>query len=415
MFTFDGANKLIIIDSGVTAFDAQDLYSEWKQWVQSNPANAAWLPAFRTVGGDSLTPGIKAGAYYFIANNFGWRIKPPEEDCNITITGNLAPEDSAQIIFVPTDGNFTAAIIGLQPITQNVSELLTIQEEALYNGSVYIDAVYGTSGTSFPAGTASNPVNNFADALAIADSYGFTTFYLAGQITLTRDFDGYTFHGWSSEDNDRVILNNHNVNNCKFTNMHLQGVGTGTIEAMLCCLDNLSGVGGMFRQCGLENQVTFPGGEVIMAHCHSEIAGTGKPIVNLNGLATDLSIRFYAGGLDLRGVSNAATNVTIDLTSGSILLDSTCSAGNIVVRGVGDFTDNSAGSSITRKGFVSAEELSIARKILQNRQYTNPLTGKLEVWNDDNSSIELEANLFEDDGTTVWDGTGAIVRRNKLQ
>lgn len=417
MFNFDGANKLITINSGVTSFDAQDMYSEWKNWVLANPINAAWLPAFRTVGGDSLTPGIKAGAYYFIANNYGWRIKPPEEDCNIVITGNLAPEDSAQDIFIPTTGAYTAAIIGLQPITQNVSDLLTIQEEALYNGTVNIDTVYGVSGTTFPNGTASQPVNNLADALTIADFYGFTNINLKGQITLTRDFVGWTFEGGSAEDNDRIVLNGHNVNHCKFTGMHLEGTGSGTIEAQMCCFDHIAGLSGMFRQCGFENDATAlagAGGEITLTYCHSEVPGTGKPTFDFSGLPVQVSIRAWAGGLNIKNFSHPGAAMTIDLLSGSIRLDSTCTAGEIVLRGVGDFS-NFGTITPTTKGFISGEEIQLARKILQNRQYTNPATSKLEVWNDDETAIELEADLFGEDGTTPWTGSGGINKRSKLQ
>jgi hypothetical protein len=65
-------------------------------------------------------------------------------------------------------------------------------------------------------------------------------------------------------------------------------------------------------------------------------------------------------------------------------------------------------------GLISSPEITVIRKLVQNRQYTNPVTNKLEVQNDDNSGIEYEADIWEDDGTTAWDGTGPIVRRDRL-
>jgi hypothetical protein len=180
-------------------------------------------------------------------------------------------------------------------------------------------------------------------------------------------------------------------------------------------LDSTSGINGMFRQCGFENQVTLSTGEYVFAHCHSEVAGTGKPVLNFNNQPAQVSIRFYAGGIDVRNLTHPGTNMTIDLTSGSVLLNTTVTTGAIVIRGVGDLTDLSNGATVTKKGFVSGEELQLARKILQNKQFTNATTGKLEVYNDAGDAVEYEANIYEDDGLTPWDGNGPIVRKDKLQ
>ena len=109
MINFDGDNKVITLAGGVFAVDSQDIYSEWKVWVaQGN--NAAYLEAFRTIGGDPLGGGLRAGSYFFIQNNLGWRIKPPEEDINITIIGNLFPEDAGTAFLMPTVGDFNTSL-----------------------------------------------------------------------------------------------------------------------------------------------------------------------------------------------------------------------------------------------------------------------------------------------------------------
>jgi hypothetical protein len=140
--TFDGDNLLITLNAGgaVHSVNAEtDLYSDWKEWVKLSSANAAHAPAFRTTGGDPLTPGIEAGAYFFLRNDLGWRIKPAEEDATITLTGNLAPEDSSLPIVIPTTGAYTVLVLGLQPITQGVEGTST-----------------GSSGTGVPGGFVRN-------------------------------------------------------------------------------------------------------------------------------------------------------------------------------------------------------------------------------------------------------------------
>jgi hypothetical protein len=121
MTTFDGPNKLIILETPVTdtlEVEVKDLYSEWKVWVRTSD-NAKYLPAFRVIGGDPLTPGINAGSYFFLQNNDGWRIQAGNKDHTIYYTGNLAPEDSTLPVIVDTPG-YTVTHLGLQPITQVV-------------------------------------------------------------------------------------------------------------------------------------------------------------------------------------------------------------------------------------------------------------------------------------------------------
>jgi len=122
MPTFDGENLLIILDSGVTTVNAEiDLYSDWKEWALTGD-NVKYPPAFRTIGGDPLSTTINAGSYFFLQNQYGWRIRPPEEDISIEIIGNLVAEDSNLDIITPTLGNFTVLVVGLQAVTQGVNQ-----------------------------------------------------------------------------------------------------------------------------------------------------------------------------------------------------------------------------------------------------------------------------------------------------
>jgi hypothetical protein len=126
MFQFNGATKIISLQSGDSSVEVRDIYSAWKEWVQESD-NSKWPIAFETVGGEPLTPGINAGAYYFIQNDLGWRIRPAEENATIYFEGNLAPADSSLPILINTTGNYNVLVVGLQPITQSVEALLVSQ------------------------------------------------------------------------------------------------------------------------------------------------------------------------------------------------------------------------------------------------------------------------------------------------
>ena len=109
MISFDGDNKVITLASGVSSVDASDIYSRWKDWA-ATADNAKFEPAFRVIGGDPLGGGQFAGSYFFLRNDYGWTIKPPEEDIVITVNGNLFPENPAAAFLVPTTGSFNTSI-----------------------------------------------------------------------------------------------------------------------------------------------------------------------------------------------------------------------------------------------------------------------------------------------------------------
>lgn len=113
--TFDGANKIIIINDGETFIDVEeDLYSAWKEWVLVDD-NVKFLAAMRGVGGDPTVGGDFLGATFFLIN--GWKIRPFEGDHSLTVRGNLFSEDGLDP-FIPTLGEHTILV------TRQVSNLI---------------------------------------------------------------------------------------------------------------------------------------------------------------------------------------------------------------------------------------------------------------------------------------------------
>jgi len=121
--TFDGPNKLIIVDNSVTSLDAKvDLYSDWKEWVvTAGSDNAKFLPAFRTTGGDELPGGQYVSGYYFLTN--GWRIRPYEGDHGLTVAGNLFVDGGGNP-FVPTLGDYTV-LVNLQTSANSLTTVIS--------------------------------------------------------------------------------------------------------------------------------------------------------------------------------------------------------------------------------------------------------------------------------------------------
>jgi hypothetical protein len=167
MPTFDGENLVITLDSGITEVDAEvDLYSEWKAWTLLSD-NAKYPPAFRSIGGDPLTPTLNAGSYFFLQNQYGWRLRPPEEDIQISLIGNLVGEDSTLPLFVPTIGAYTATVIGVQPVTQGTGDVAG----AVWDKPIASHIVSGSFGLKTQETIYAAKVLLFDDNANLADHY----------------------------------------------------------------------------------------------------------------------------------------------------------------------------------------------------------------------------------------------------
>lgn len=106
--TFDGINKIITINSGITNINVKtDLYSDWKEWVFTS-SNAKYEPAFRSVGGDELQVNYFLAPTFFLLN--GWRIRPDESNHTLVVVGNLYVDGSNDSPFISTIGNYRVMI-----------------------------------------------------------------------------------------------------------------------------------------------------------------------------------------------------------------------------------------------------------------------------------------------------------------
>ena len=301
--------------------------------------NSKFPPPFRTVGGDDLTPGVQAGAYFFLQNQVDsdWRIISSDEDQTDNYNGNLVAEDSSLPLIVATPGR-TVLHLGLQPVTQRVDEILTQTQVAAYNGVVAIDVLSTNTGTEFPVGTLSTPVNNIADAQSIADDLGIKSFVFRGDLTLDRNLTQWSFRGVSSEKSDSLDLAGFDVDGSIFYGCGLSGSYTGLVEAVECDLNVLTGLRGVFRRCGLTgSMITLSAdAEVVLANCFSEVPGNGTPVISCNG-ANSLNLRNYSGGIELRDIDDPGFTASVDLDPGTIkILDGqNNSEGYVLMRGLG--------------------------------------------------------------------------------
>ena len=133
--TFDGINKLIIINSGEDVINIKEnVYSAWKEWASLRD-NAKFLPAIRTTGGDPIGGGQFTGDVYFLIN--GWRILV-DHSCNIdgVIYSDDYPSPFVQIQNTQIVTNKVSSLVSV------IAPVVTIDGGAIPSASSIADAVW---------------------------------------------------------------------------------------------------------------------------------------------------------------------------------------------------------------------------------------------------------------------------------
>lgn len=385
-FDFDFTN--LIISGKVSGnFEAEnDLYSDWKELVGADTTGqaAGAPPAFLesntrvnggraggSVGGNPIGNSQFISPYFFLNNIDGWRLRPAEEDGETTITGNLFPLDADTPFLIPTIGAFSQLlrlIVSPQSITTQVAGgTLSVEQDARLTRihdqverEVYVDTDIGS-----PDGDGSQqaPFNTFAAAANLAESIGIRNIAVVGDSVLDRPLAKYQIRGIG---NPIIDLDGRNVNKSHFDHCTLSGIQNGTIEADYCSLaNNMTGLDGSYRDCGMLGDLTLAtSARVIMSDPYSEIPGLGRPTIDVNGGASKLALRRYAGGMTILGMANANNEVTIELAGGKVTLDSTCILGDFTLRGVGQFTNSSLGTTVDTTGFIQGYDITFIKGLV---------------------------------------------------
>jgi hypothetical protein len=259
--------------------------------------------------------------------------------CNAT-GGNLIAVDDVGNNISPVFPTAFVQVVRTAAVSATLQEQLDIQY-ASFNGGVTVDLTGSFSGTLFPSGTPRQPVNNFTDALSIAQERGFTTFYVLGSaiIDLGLDYTGYSFVGESKNKSTFTIDPSANVTNAEFSNATIEGTLDGGNVLFGCSLKNINFVDGFAEQCILNNTITLSGADdATFLDCFSGVPGVSTPTIDFGGSGSGLAMRNYNGGITLVN-KTGADQASLDLNSGQVIIDDTVTTGIIVLRGVGKWTN----------------------------------------------------------------------------
>ena len=348
MADFDGINLLITLDpptAGVLNQTWEQVYDEAKQW-HLNANNRKYSFPFATSGGEQITDNTIAGQYYVLLNDEGWRVRTTDEDQDVFWSGNGIPNDLTLPIVTGRAGR-TIAHFGLQPLVTGITGLSDVHGQV--ERSIYID----TSAAAVGNGYQQTPYNNLTTAIDDAEANNIKNLVVLADITIDRQLRNFVLRGIGSP---TVDGNSQNLDKSEFENLKLTGdILTGsTIKASNCeLLTGLTGLAGDFSFCGFGGTITLDAGSITrFTDCASTVAGLGRPTLDVNGGGCMVSNRSYRGGLTVTGADNAGDEVTISMAQGRLQLAAGNTAGTISCRGVTDFDDQSAGSTVETSGLV---------------------------------------------------------------
>lgn len=296
-----------------------------------------------------------------------------------------------------------------------------VEDQSFAGARVWVNSVVGLPGTQFPRGTPGDPVSNIADAQSIISQRNLPKrLHLRGSFTLNSgdSLEGYDIEAGSAKlaslDFGYAI-----TSDMVISAVDISGIANGEFTAdTVSSFSNLSNFAGKMVDGGLDGSITLASAtrhEFI--NCHSRVSGTSStPIIDCDNLPNlNLSIRGYTGGLELINVGGSGTQISIDLIAGHVILDSSVTMGDIVIRGPGYVTDNSAGATVNTIGVTARQETAeVIRKFMTNRMETNPSTGVLTLYDDDDTTVLYSGNIYEDVlAVQLYRGQG-LERRNRL-
>ena len=243
----------------------------------------------------------------------------------------------------------------VQVAPNNSAGLINLNELqfGIYQNAVWVDQTGGQAGTVYPRGTPLDPVNNFADAIIIAQARGFQDIRIIGNAVLDTgdNIEGYRLVGQNAARTQLVINSGADTLGCEIIEAYVTGNLDGGTILRNCVIDTLNYINGFVFQCMINPGVLTLGGTTTahFLNCFSGVPGTGTPTIDMNGVGDDqdtpLALRNYSGGIKLIDKTGSGA-VSIDLNSGQVKIDPSCTNGSIVVRGDGKVIDSVTGENM---------------------------------------------------------------------
>ena len=282
------------------------------------------------IGGATLAPVVT------IINDYTVTFEDGQYAVNLT-AANSNVADRVNVNQVSVRASNSAGLVQSREIEHNS-----------FMQAVYINAIAGASGTDYPKGTPLRPVNNLADAKAIATLRGFNVLHLDSDLTITA---GEDISSYRIESNDwRVITLEAGAisDDTEFLRLSVYGEMSGSWNVLDdCWVFNITNFMGWVRGGSIERVELAPYvnpdplslGSSYFDNLVPMYANVPSALV----MADDVSVSF-TNCTDICEIQSmtAGSVVNAGVLGGKIIVAASCTGGGILVSGVGELENNSA-------------------------------------------------------------------------
>lgn len=231
-------------------------------------------------------------------------------------------------------------------------------ENAFQDGSIWIDVTYGSSGTTYPIGTTLNPVNNFSDALTIANANNLHVFKIEGAITVggSDDISNMIFHEVGAHAQITLTDGCTTLNTVFKGHIHIVGYFSGHVHCHeIHFLSGTYNMEGFFDYCLFDDGNYSTNSSLTrLINCISSGQQGQSVVLSTPGSGVDLGIWGWSGKMEIED-KNGTETFDIEMLTGELEVSSSCTGGQIRVRGVCEVTNNTGGTSVNTGKLITEQ------------------------------------------------------------
>lgn len=250
--------------------------------------------------------------------------------------------------------NSVSLIINNSAGLTNLEEIQNLSFFGRDGPGVTLDVINGEAGTFYPIGGLKRPVNNITDALTILTAKKYNRLYVRGDLTTGVSDNLNSLIVVSESDHQALITitSGTTTQNTNFRDTRLEGIMNGHCDVHNCEIttNGISNFSGDLKNCELEGNISCNAtGDCNITDCKTTTTGSAaRPSLIANNNPS-IAVRGHVGSLNIKNVADANCFVCLDVLSGNIYTDSSCTNGNIIIRGGAGGSDNAgAGCNIDR-------------------------------------------------------------------
>ena len=224
-----------------------------------------------------------------------------------------------------------------------------------FEGAIHIDSILGAAGQIYPQGTRAFPIDNIADARAVANRESIYAYRVRNPITLTNavgDHLNWKIDGTQPQSDIVTVEPGVDITGTAFERTGLLGTLDGSITAKECLVGNslstVAEIAGTFTSCGFDGII-----QPAPARMQGlELSSTSSNIL-VPGCILDYRNQLCIVLGELKGIwavrntnpANPATTLAFALAGADLTLESSVTGpNNIILLGNGELHDSKTGS-----------------------------------------------------------------------